>query len=902
LFTLLCIPTVSADEADRLFDDGYVHEVRLYFDNPNWFDELHWSHANDPEDPYFPASFQYEEIQMDSIGVRFKGNSSFMIPGPKKSFKLDFDEYDEENDTLTFLGLKKLSLNNGFKDPTLLREKLFLDFAAGYLPTIRGVHTRVYVNDEYWGLYLAVEQMDKTFVQDRYGDNEDGNLFKAAASDDLTGPQGDFGSDLTWLGSDPLPYHDYYQLRTNEAEDDYSQLIDFIDVLNNTPAADFPLNLEPLLDVWGALASIALNNLFVNLDSYASVAHNYYLYDRDDTGRFTHLFWDVNEAFGRFLMGVDPWDDPLHLDPFWLPGALPMDPDPQRPLMDRLWAVGAYSDYYENMLALMLTAGFDTATMEARIVELSDLIRPDVYADTHKMYDNNDFETNLYFDITEGGPGGVIFGLRHFVQERAAYLNGVLPPLAVVEQLYVNELMADNETAHPDEHGDFDDWVEVFNAEAHPVDLAGYYFSDGRDDLWRIPEGYPGETTIPAGGHLLIWFDEESEEGPLHVEAKLDDEGEQVQIYAPDRVQLVDACQFELQYDNVSFGRYPDGGGEWVFFGNYTPGAPNQAPINIPPWIEAVGHDPFFPTETDAVTVTAVAYDLSQVVTVSLWYDHGSGWQSSPFAPAGDDNWEIVIPPHPVGTVVFYYVEAVDDSSDATLYPVGAPIVTLSYTVQADPCARPLLINEFLARNDTTLPDDFGEFDDWVELYNPTPCPVNLNGIYITDDLADPTKFRIELGGDSLLAEGEYALVWCDNDPEQGPFHTDFKLSAGGEQLGVVFADGLTWADSLTWGVQTADIAYGRYPNGSESWDFLTPTPGWSNGGEPPDPVTDLWIEVVGETVFLQWTAVAGAVGYNIYASTTPWSGFTVWDYTTATAWSTALSGDQRFYQVTAVN
>ncbi len=192
----------QADEADVFFDDSYVHEVHITFTDPDWYDTLYNSHANDPDDPYFPAAVECDDVVLDPVGVRFKGNSSFSIPGVKKSFKIDFNEYDPD---ATFVGLKKLNLNNGFKDPTLLRAKIFLDFAGAFVPTIRAVHTRLYVNGTYWGLYTAVEQVDKTFAQSRFGDDEDGNLFKAAASDDASGPNSDFGSDLTWLGSDPRP-------------------------------------------------------------------------------------------------------------------------------------------------------------------------------------------------------------------------------------------------------------------------------------------------------------------------------------------------------------------------------------------------------------------------------------------------------------------------------------------------------------------------------------------------------------------------------------------------------------------------------------------------------------------------------------------------------------------------
>ena len=89
-----------------------------------------------------------------------------------------------------------------------------------------------------------------------------------------------------------------------------------------------------------------MNNLFVNLDSYNGSAHNYYVYDRDDTGQITHIPWDTNESFGRFLMFVDRGEDPLELDPFWLPTATRPGENEERPLMENLWANDDYSNDY----------------------------------------------------------------------------------------------------------------------------------------------------------------------------------------------------------------------------------------------------------------------------------------------------------------------------------------------------------------------------------------------------------------------------------------------------------------------------------------------------------------------------------------------------------------------------
>lgn len=549
LLTLSMNPA-RADPADAFFASSTVQEIRITFTGADWYSTLYDAHANDPDDPYFQARFECLGTVLDTVGVRFKGNASFDYPTVKKSFKIDFDEYDEDNPDLRFL-----------------------DFARGFVPAMRAVHVRMYVNDEYWGLYLAVEQVDKTFLKERFGNGEDGNLFKAA-TDDASGPQGDFGSDLTWLGSDPQPYHDFYQLKTNEEEDDYSQLLEFIDVLNNTPPADFPENLEPILDVFGALRCLALNSLFVNLDSYIVPAHNYYLYDRDDTGRMTHLHWDVNEGFGRFLMGVPPGQNPLHLDPFWLPEFLPGVPDTERPLLSRLWEVPGYADYYARFLSLALQSGFDTQALHARVDELADLIRSDVHADPHKMYTNEQFEENLTSDIYGAGPDGLIYGLVSFVTERASYLSGVLPGIDPVPELVVNEFMADNDSGLQDETGATEDWLELYNQGGGDVSLNGLHLTDDLTDplKWALPD-----TVLAAGGFLVVFCDNDEEDGPLHANFKLDADGEVLALVGSPAMgaPVIDSHVFWAQLPDVSEGRMPDGADSWTTFDEPTPGASN---------------------------------------------------------------------------------------------------------------------------------------------------------------------------------------------------------------------------------------------------------------------------------------------------------------------------------------
>ena len=77
--------------------------------------------------------------------------------------------------------------------------------------------------------------------------------------------------------------------------------------------------------------------------------------------------------------------------------------------------------------------------------------------------------------------------------------------------------------------------------------------------------------------------------------------------------------------------------------------------------------------------------------------------------------------------------------------------------------------------------DEVGEKEDWIELYNKSASTVNLSGYYITDNVSNIKKWQLPEG--TLLPANKYLILWCDEDQEQGSFHTNFKLSASGETI-----------------------------------------------------------------------------------------------------------------------
>mgnify|MGYP005833243737 CR=1 FL=1 len=143
---------------------------------------------------------------------------------------------------------------------------------------------------------------------------------------------------------------------------------------------------------------------------------------------------------------------------------------------------------------------------------------------------------------------------------------------------------------------------------------------------------------------------------------------------------------------------------------------------------------------------------------------------------------------------------------------------------------RGLVLNELMAANRRTLedPDEPGEFPDWIEIHNGTPAAIDLSGMYLTDNLQDLTKWRIPDG--TGLAAGGHIIFYADDDGTQGPRHTNFHLSQISDAIALVDADGETVLDSVLFELQSPDVSYGRYPDGSGAWGFHeTPTPGSAN-------------------------------------------------------------------------
>lgn len=152
---------------------------------------------------------------------------------------------------------------------------------------------------------------------------------------------------------------------------------------------------------------------------------------------------------------------------------------------------------------------------------------------------------------------------------------------------------------------------------------------------------------------------------------------------------------------------------------------------------------------------------------------------------------------------------------------VGLLLIVILILLPGSHSLAALRINEFMAANDAASPDPQGDYDDWIEIYNSGPGTADLSGMYLTDDLLEPTQWQFPAG--TYIAAGGYLVVWADKDESDNPngFHTNFKLSSGGEFIGLYATDGNTLIDGISFAEQSEDISYGRFPDGADDWYFM---------------------------------------------------------------------------------
>ncbi len=231
---------------------------------------------------------------------------------------------------------------------------------------------------------------------------------------------------------------------------------------------------------------------------------------------------------------------------------------------------------------------------------------------------------------------------------------------------------------------------------------------------------------------------------------------------------------------------------------------------------------------TDAL-VTAFVADETALTVLCTWSLNGGSPVNTPLfddgnhndGAAGDGTFGGMLSNLTSGSIS-YQVTATDATNKTRTRPCNAKTVAI-------PTAQALVINEFMADNDAVYQDDFGDYNDWIELYNNTNDSIFLGDFYLTDDATDPTQFKLPT---QYLAAHDYKIIWASDEGSKGPDHANFKLSKSGEEIGLFYDDGTSvdTADFILFGAQTTDVSYGRQYDASPVWVFFTSsTPNFSN-------------------------------------------------------------------------
>lgn len=390
----------QVDSSALLYADETVRQYSIHFYEPHWADSLaaYWN----ADSGYLPARFSDGSITLDSVGVRYKGNSSYSLSGNsiKKPFKIKFGEFKEQ----TYFGTKTLNFSNGIGDPSFLREKISYDVLAHYFPTPRANFATISVNDTAIGLYTQVEQADKIFLK-RFYPNAKGTLFKA----------GDDGAPLAWMGGDSSRYDSLYELKTNETLNDYSGLMALIKAMG-PDSASFCSDHRTWIDPDNVTKLLAFNMIFSNFDSYTGSGRNYYLYQVADSAgvigsKLEFIPWDVNLSFGAYTNNWNVLTQDL----------ITQSNAANRPLIRRVMECDSLRWAYLYWVKTIIGEYGSTTYVQSEVDRLAPIIRSYVTADANKFYTTAAFETNLVSNY-KSGPTATIPGLIAFSKARDSIL------------------------------------------------------------------------------------------------------------------------------------------------------------------------------------------------------------------------------------------------------------------------------------------------------------------------------------------------------------------------------------------------------------------------------------------------------------------------------------------------
>jgi hypothetical protein len=359
--------------------------------------------SNLSSDHEYPADFEYrsslDTTIITNVGFRLRGNTSRYAE--KKSFKISFNSFVSG---LKWQSLEKLNLNGQHNDVSILRNDLALDLLkAAQLPASRKSYVKLYINNEYKGLYLNTEHIDEEFIQSRFPLNDNGNLYKA-----------NYGANMLYTGTNQSPYESLYELSTNKSANDYSGLIHFLDILNNTNTADFACEIDAVFDVDMYLRTLAIEILSGHWDGYAFNKNNYYLYQRPSDQKFVFIEYDMDNTFGIDWSGID-WANRNIYN--WA------STNDARPLYTKILNVPYYRNQFSLYVDNYLSTFYNPANLVTALQAKQTLIEQAAYDDTYRTLDYGFNNFDFQYAITDTWGAHITTSIESFLYDRKISAN-----------------------------------------------------------------------------------------------------------------------------------------------------------------------------------------------------------------------------------------------------------------------------------------------------------------------------------------------------------------------------------------------------------------------------------------------------------------------------------------------
>lgn len=402
---LLLLSTLRI-EAQQIFNPRELHTIQVFCAEANWFDSLQVYYdaaQNGAANRFVKVQTVIDNDTVPNVGLRFKGKySNYGFPGPKKPFRLDFNEYDSDQ---KYEGLTKLNLHNCAGDPSFLREYMAYDLLRYVdVPAPHASFCKLYINGAYWGCYEIAEEPDKVFLKKNFG-NKNGNLFECTG-----------GTRLDWKGPDPGAYPEL-ELKTDSTAASWEKLIHWLDLMNNDHSYDFSQQLSEAFATDDYFKALAIDVLVNNIDAYSSNGRNFFLYDDPQSGRIHWIPWDYNLSFWKDGPGPIPQ---IHNSGYY------------QPLVYRIKENDYLRMAYLKAFCYLLDRQLSSYPFGEKSKQAYELIRSAVEDDPNKFYTNADFYANRTDGVTvnmlrNNQPTDVYLpGLTTFYENQKARLRRLL--------------------------------------------------------------------------------------------------------------------------------------------------------------------------------------------------------------------------------------------------------------------------------------------------------------------------------------------------------------------------------------------------------------------------------------------------------------------------------------------